>query len=193
MGLLGKLTNNEGSLTPEPQRAIFSPQEVLEAVDKMGFHILATTRNEDAVPAGERWCRLPVAEIGEDDALLILKKCSNASGSVPRGPALQVIWCSMILLASRVVENIQSRCFFSAHAREKLMKKCVLMCFAGCKRLRVSSPCLGHCGIHPTRGRQPLISERVDTAPLQAPGKGDHAANEGYRGEVPPRRLGCQL
>lgn len=61
----------------------------------MGFNILATTLNEDAIPAGERWCRFPVPAIGKDDALLILKKCSGAEDSVPCKPALQVSYSNL--------------------------------------------------------------------------------------------------
>lgn len=54
----------------------------------MGFSVLATTRNADAKPAGEEWCRLPTPEIVEDCALLILKKCSGANAPVPYAPSL---------------------------------------------------------------------------------------------------------
>lgn len=56
----------------------------------MGFHVLATTRNEDAVPTGPRWVVQPVLPMTEDDSLLVLQKCSGALGKVPRVAGLEV-------------------------------------------------------------------------------------------------------
>lgn len=63
---------------------------MLETVALTGFHILATTRKEDAVPGSSRWRSFPVPPMTLDNSLLILKKCCKAVDSLPRESASQV-------------------------------------------------------------------------------------------------------
>ncbi|CAM9956525.1 unnamed protein product [Scytosiphon promiscuus] len=81
-------------------------KKVLETADAMGFHVLATTRNEDAVPTGPRWFVQPVLPMKVDDSLLVLQKCSGALREVPRAAGLEVVKdCASLPLALAIVAS----------------------------------------------------------------------------------------
>lgn len=66
------------------------PQQVLEAAEAMGFHILATSRKKDIKPGTPGWRELPVPPMGKNDSLGILQKRSGALGEFIRGSSLHV-------------------------------------------------------------------------------------------------------
>lgn len=177
-----------------PSDAPARSQHVLEATGTMGFHVLATTRKEHAIPSSPGWRLLPVPPLGEDDALLVLKNYSGSPVHLPRESALQVsrhrlTYPSRVSYRSdlRTAEPIKTR---SCELRQTFAPPTSK---SGCKGLRFSTVSSGHSGFHAPGGGRALVCRCMAKASRQAGGQGRDAAQHEWPAKFAQHRPGRQL